>query len=76
MMRKFELTGIEPWMEKESIIDEIRKLSSTQTVHKTLDQLGYPNIKKAKEALKRLGKKYDMDIRAEEKEGMVYIFNH
>lgn len=73
---KFELAEKEPWMEKASIIDDIRKLSSTQTVQKTLSQLGYPNLQSAKRSLRRLGRKFNMDIRVEEKEGKVYVFNH
>jgi hypothetical protein len=73
---KFELATKEPWMEKSFLIDDIKKLSSTGTVKKTLCQLGYPNIESAKRSLKRLGKKFGMDIRVEEKEGNVYVFNH
>ena len=73
---KFEVVERQPWMEKSIIIEDIKKLSSTQTIQKTLHQLGYPNLMSAKRSLKRLGKKFNMDIRVEEKEGMVYVFNH
>ncbi len=73
---KFEVVERQPWMEKSLIIEDIKKLSSTQTIQKTLYQLGYPNLMSAKRSLKRLGKKFNMDIRVEEKEGKVYVFNH
>ncbi len=75
-MTRFELAEREPWMEKVSIIEDIKKLSSTQTVQKTLSQLGYPSLESAKRSLKRLGRKFNMDIRVEEKDGSVYVFNH
>ncbi len=74
--RKFEVVERQPWMEKSSLIEDIKTLSSTQTIQKTLCQLGYPNLKSAKRSLKRLGKKFNMDVRVEEKEGFVYVFNH
>lgn len=73
---KFEVVERQPWMEKSLIIEDIKNLSSTQTIQKTLYQLGYPNLKSARRSLKRLGKKYNMDVRVEEKEGKVYVFNH
>ena len=73
---KFEVVERQPWMEKSCLIEDIKKLSSTQTIQKTLYQLGYANLKSAKRSLKRLGKKFNMDVRVEEKEGMVYVFNH
>jgi len=73
---KFEVVERQPWMEKSSLIEDIKGLSSTQTIQKTLYQLGYPNLKSAKRSLRRLGKKFNMDVRVEEKEGKVYVFNH
>lgn len=75
-MIKFEIAQREPWMEKVSIIDDIRNLSSTQTIQKTLSQLGYPDLKSAKRSLKRLGRKFNIDVCVEEKDGKVYVFNH
>ena len=76
MASRFQVAEIEPWMEKSLIIEDIKKLSSTGTIKKTLHQLGYPSLESAKRSLKRLGKKYGMDIRVEENEGHVYVFNH
>jgi len=76
MSRKFELVERQPWMEKSSIIEDIKNLSSTATIRKTLHQLGYPSVKSAKRSLKRLGKKFNIDVCVEEKDGMVYVFNH
>ena len=73
---KFEVVERQPWMEKSSLIEDIKKLSSTQTIQKTLYQLGYSNLKSARRSLRRLGRKFNMDVRVEEKEGKVYVFNH
>ncbi len=73
---KFELAQREPWMEKVSLIDDIKSLSSTQTIQKTLSQLGYPDLKSAKRSIRRLGRKFNMDVCVEEKDGKVYVFNH
>ena len=73
---RFEVVERQPWMEKSLLIEDVRKLSSTETIRKTLYQLGYPNLVSAKRSIKRLGKKFNMDVRVEEKEGMVYVFNH
>lgn len=73
---KFEVVEREPWMEKGSLVKDIKSLSSTQTIQKTLSQLGYPDIKSARRSLKRLGRKFNMDVCVEEKDGKVYVFNH
>ena len=75
MKVKFEVADREPWMEKEALIEDIKKLSSTQTIKKTLCQLGYSNLSSAKNSLRRLGKKFNMDLRVEEKAGSIYVFN-
>ena len=75
MKARFEVADREPWMEKSALIEDIKRLSSTQTIKKTLCQLGYANMKSAKNSLRRLGRKFNMDLRVEEKAGSIYVFN-
>ena len=75
MKARFEVADREPWMEKEALIEDVKKLTSTQTIKKTLSQLGYSNLNSAKNSLRRLGKKFNMDLRVEEKAGSIYVFN-
>ena len=75
MKARFEVADREPWMEKSALIEDVKKLSSTQTIKKTLCQLGYSNLNSAKSSLRRLGRKFNMDLRVEEKAGSIYVFN-
>ena len=80
----FEVVNKEDWMEFRmqrvlspfilALMDQLKKLSSTQTIKTTLQKLGYKNKESAQNSLRSVGKKFDMKVKLVEKDRDIYVF--
>ena len=80
----FEVVDKEDWMEFRmqralsplilGLIDQLKKLSSTETIKTTLQKLGYKNKESAQNCLRAIGKKFNMRVKVVEKDNDVYVF--
>ncbi len=81
---KFEVVKLEPWMEFKMqkvvapiVIDLVEFLRSQPVktpVKMTLEQLGYLNIQTARNSLRVIGRRYNMELKIAEKAGELFIF--